>query len=955
MSDKSPADAKLPSTFILLLVAFGFPAAAVSQLWEWALAHSWLVLGLSASWWALVGLGGFALKVWANRESAVLGWLDERIDRAWLRLFSGRRRVYLDHVADRCIRLRRGGLINRRAWIFRLDEVFVDIRLVPKAEGEVGTAIVPPDRTKTKIAGGRLSLWTLLDHDPARPLRLAILGGPGTGKTTLLDHVALRLAVGTGQPIPRCVSGRVPILIALRSHTGRVVDKPELSLPALVEADLPDTVRHSRTIVWIAQQLDQGRAIVMMDGLDEVADPIARKVVADWVNRQMLEFPRCSFILTSRPGGYRDNPLEAVELVAEVERFTAIQVRQFALQWFLADARREEHWLHMGASPRMTEAELERRARVRAPARADEFLGRLTDLPALNDFAGNPLLLRMMAEVHATGGTLGERRADLYGEIMTIALGRRREAKGLVLELGVEQTFAVAQPLALAMLRRGSSAVPMTYAEEIVRAPLAQVRPEMKPEQFLQSLEHDAGILLQREAGTVAFAHLTYQEYLAARQLGPTGSSEIISRLAEPAWRETVLFWAALHDSSPIMAALLREPTPTAQELELALRVQRDAKELATELRERLRALINNGCESGDSEIRTVVASALLSQRLVSLRPVNEIIAIDDDLITHVEYQLFLNDCRRRGQWRQPDHWTEPVFAPGSARSPVAGVRPADAVAFCAWLTERQGGAVRLRLPTSTEAAQYSLLRRAGEAHTIGYWSVDAKLHQNSDDVLEYAHYDISEFSKTMADKADDHLTSAIMIDEIFTLNSIAYLDHDRDLTRNRALTLDRDLTLSLNLTLNLDFDLALELARDLDLDVARDLARDLDLDPTSAQSFLASSANIAAGLAETEVIWGDSRDRRRRTYALFSLLFGMASITVDKRATGRLRTGPLSQLLRGTIGPRDFRQATRPQKRTGCALRIVMVVPARLPYWSIVASAVMRCRTKGSGSSGSG
>ena len=50
----------------------------------------------------------------------------------------------------------------------------------------------------------------------------------------------------------------------------------------------------------------------------------------------------------------------------------------------------------------------------------------------------------MMAEVHAAGGTLGERRADLYGEIMTIALGRRREAKGLALELGLEQMLAVA-------------------------------------------------------------------------------------------------------------------------------------------------------------------------------------------------------------------------------------------------------------------------------------------------------------------------------------------------------------------------------------------------------------------------------------------------------------------------------------------------------------------------------
>lgn len=246
MSEKSTADSKLPSAWMLLLVAFGLPAAAVTQLQDWALANPWPALGLLAGWFVLVGIAGFALKVWAKREPVVIDWLLERIDRACLRLFSGRRRVYLDHVADRCLRLRREGLINRRAWSFRLDEVFVDLRLVPKAEGEAGTAIVPP-ALKERAPGGRLSLWDLLDHEPDRPLRLAVLGGPGTGKTTLLDHVALRLAVGKGRPIPRRVARRVPVLITLRSHAARIVKKPELRLTALVEADLPDTPGRSRT------------------------------------------------------------------------------------------------------------------------------------------------------------------------------------------------------------------------------------------------------------------------------------------------------------------------------------------------------------------------------------------------------------------------------------------------------------------------------------------------------------------------------------------------------------------------------------------------------------------------------------------------------------------------------------------------------------------------------------
>ena len=66
MSDKSGTDPKLPSIWVLLLVGIGLPAAAVSQLQERALAHPWLAIGLLACWCFLVGIGGFALKVWAT-------------------------------------------------------------------------------------------------------------------------------------------------------------------------------------------------------------------------------------------------------------------------------------------------------------------------------------------------------------------------------------------------------------------------------------------------------------------------------------------------------------------------------------------------------------------------------------------------------------------------------------------------------------------------------------------------------------------------------------------------------------------------------------------------------------------------------------------------------------------------------------------------------------------------
>jgi predicted NACHT family NTPase len=67
---------------------------------------------------------------------------------------------------------------------------------------------------------------------------------------------------------------------------------------------------------------------VLLDGLDEVADANQRKAVGQWVNQQMLNYPNACFILTSRPFGYRDAPLERVDTVLDVQPFNLVTVRK---------------------------------------------------------------------------------------------------------------------------------------------------------------------------------------------------------------------------------------------------------------------------------------------------------------------------------------------------------------------------------------------------------------------------------------------------------------------------------------------------------------------------------------------------------------------------------------------------------------------------------------------------
>jgi len=179
----------------------------------------------------------------------------------------------------------------------------------------------------------------------------------------------------------------------------------------------------------------------MLDGLDEVANPEVRQLVVNWVERQIAAYHKNRFLVTSRPFGYRSNPLVSVT-VLEVRPFTAEQVEDFIHQWYLANEI-------------MSKQKDDSGVRMRARAEANTFLRQLRNTPSLFDLTVNPLLLTMIATVHRYGGELPGNRVALYAEICEVFLGKRQQARGQVLELNPSQLQVVLKPLAYHMMIKG--------------------------------------------------------------------------------------------------------------------------------------------------------------------------------------------------------------------------------------------------------------------------------------------------------------------------------------------------------------------------------------------------------------------------------------------------------------------------------------------------------------------
>lgn len=235
------------------------------------------------------------------------------------------RQPYLEYLTYRHRSFDVKGLSRQGPFTLELERVFVELSISPEANPS-STPIYSP---KSGF-GEKQGIWEWLKFD--RIDNMVILGPPGSGKTTLLKYMTLALAHQDENKNPD-VPDNLPVLLFLRDHTKAIVENPKVRLVELLYASL-DMLEVKPPENWFETHLKDGSCLMMFDGLDEVADPAARRQVVTWVEQQMAVHGKNRFIITSRPHGYRSNPIGDVTQL-EVRPFDRTQVEQFVGRWYL--------------------------------------------------------------------------------------------------------------------------------------------------------------------------------------------------------------------------------------------------------------------------------------------------------------------------------------------------------------------------------------------------------------------------------------------------------------------------------------------------------------------------------------------------------------------------------------------------------------------------------------------
>ena len=316
--------------------------------------------------------------------------------------------------------------------------------------------------------------------------KLIILGKPGAGKTTFLKYLAIQCNQGNFEP------GRFPLFVTLKdfaeaTHPLSLLDYICEQFP---DPDPPDPAAEPA----LQRGLDHGRALVLLDGLDEVPEASRQRVLRE-IRDFSERFRDNHFVITCRIAAWEYTFEKFTEV--EIADFDETQIRTFADKWFYAK-----------------------------PISSKAFLQCLRQRSRIYQLAVSPLLLTLLCLAFEESGDFPNSRSELYKEGIDALLKKWDAKRGIQRDqlyhgLSLQRKTDLLGQIALTTFLPSNYLFKQTLIEHLIsdyirKLPQASAEPvtlQLDSEAVLRSIEAQHGLLVERAKGIYSFSHLTFHEY----------------------------------------------------------------------------------------------------------------------------------------------------------------------------------------------------------------------------------------------------------------------------------------------------------------------------------------------------------------------------------------------------------------------------------------------------------
>jgi hypothetical protein len=350
---------------------------------------------------------------------------------------------------------------------------------------------------------------------------LMVLGGPGAGKSTFLRKMGLEaLKVKKGGFKHSCI----PVFIELKRFTSSEINIEKFIIEEFRICNFPDPEK------FTAKALEQGKLLILLDGLDEVPSQNLNETI-NQIQNFVDKYDQNRFIASCRTAAYRGN-FRRFSDVAMAD-FDDEQIQQFINNWFQKEEDKQ--------------------------AKTDDKCWELLQKPenqAAKELAHTPLLLTFLCLVYDRSQNFPNNRSVLYKNALRILLEEWAAEKRILRDEIYQGLHTELEEVLLSKIAYTGFASNRlffsqseivdqikTFLEGNLKAPQ-----HLNGEAVLNAIAIQQGILVQRARDVFSFSHLTLQEYLTAQYIYDNRLVEklVTEHLPDQRWKEVFLLVAGV-------------------------------------------------------------------------------------------------------------------------------------------------------------------------------------------------------------------------------------------------------------------------------------------------------------------------------------------------------------------------------------------------------------------------